>query len=744
MSENKSFLESISENRRPESFEKETFVPVRNNKIMGILATVLSVGVVVIVSFLFYAHSQKVEMKDLVGSNITDTSLWAQKNGLIIVVKSVYSFDKDEGIILEQDVAPGETIKKKDSFTLQVSAGADPEEAIAFPDIKSMNADDVDAWVDQNKLTGIQINTASSTIVAQDQVIEYSFTDGDEESFQRKSRVAITLSSGPADEGDTVIVADFSTMNEGKVLQWGAENDVPIVIEEDFNKYFKEGEIISQSVKSGEEILKNEPITVSVSLGEPEFVPDFSSLNAGKVLQWGSDNGVLINILEEFNKYFEGGAVISQSVKTGAEIASTPSITVHISLGKPVTVPDFSTQTKEEASAWAKLSNVTVTTIESYNSMLLKGKLISQSLTKGSEMKTGDEIKLYYSLGKVDVASYIGKTKLDMLAWQSEVNSKGANITLRFKENNGSKGTAGKIIEQSIQNNQVGIDAIIDVTVSKGALVMVPDFKGLSETECISLADSLGLNAQYQYITSTTIDQGYFIKQEPSKGALIDDSAKITLTISLSEVTLTTVVVPDFTSMKASEILKWGTDHDVKMQLYETYSNFVSTGSIVSQSVKEDAVINKGSTILIGVSIGKAPQTNSSMVPDFSVLSEAEASAWAKSAGVNLAVVTKYSDTYPKGMYYTQSITKENSIEEGGDLRVTQSLGKVSVTSFVGKTKLDALSWQQEVNSKGANITINFTNTDESVGSSGKVTSQTIMNDYVSLNAIITMDIHWE
>lgn len=746
MAENKSFLDSIAEIKKPESFDQETFVAVNNTqKIKGIVTVFIVLVISVIAIYLFYTQSQKVQVIALVGENITDASLWAQSNDVNIAAKNIYDFNNEEGIVLEQSLPEGETIKKNDTLTLQVSAGPDPQEAFVFPDIMSMNADEIDVWIAQNKLTGVKISTKSSNIVAEDQVVEYSFTDGDEENFQRKNRVAIVLSSGPAAEGETVVVVDFSGMNAGKILQWGLENNITINLEEANNKYFPEGEVISQSIKSGDEILKSESITVLLSLGVTETVPDYSAMNVGKILQWGSDNGIKIHVLEEFSKYFLEGTVISQSVKSGSELSSTEQITIHISLGEPVVVPDFSTQTKEEASAWAKLEAVNLITIENYSSTIPKGKLISQGLSKGFNMRTGEEIKLIYSLGKVEVTSYIGKTMLDMLAWQSEVNSKGANISLTFNESYGSKNTAGKIIEQSIENNQVGIGTAIEVTISKGAIVRVPDFTDLSETECVTLANSLGINVFYEYASSTTVDEGYFISQTPSKGELIADSGKVTVTISISEVTLTTVKVPDFSSMKSSEILKWGTDNDVQTQLFETYSSFIASGSIVSQSIKEDTIVNKGSAISIGVSIGKVPQTNetnsSSMVPDFSGFSDSEASAWAKSAGVNLAVVSKYSDAYTKGVYYAQSIAKEVWIEEGREIAVTQSLGKVSISSFVGKTKLDVLSWQQDVNSKGASITINFTNSDGLGASSGKVKSQTIMNDYISLDATISIDL---
>lgn len=874
MAENKSFLDSIAESKKPNSFDKESFVAVNNTqKMKGVVITFVILVLAVIAIFLFYTQFQKVKVVALVGQNITDASLWAKTNDVSIVTKNSYDFTIAEGIILEQSLQEGETIKKKDTLTLQVSVGPDPEEALDFPDIMSMNGDEIDSWIAQNKLTGVKISTKSSNIIAEDQVIEFSFTDGDEDGFLRKNRVEIVLSSGPATEGETVVVTDFTVMKAGKILQWGLENNITINIEEAYNKYFAEGEVISQSIKSGNEILKGEtitvilslgetdtvpdfstmnvgkilqwgayygveiyveeefnknflegtviaqsvkagediansgpitvtvslgnsetvpdfstlnvgkilqwgadhdikirveeefnqyflegtiisqsvkagaeilksvPITVYVSLGKAETVPDFTTMNAGKILQWGADNGIKIRIEEEFNKYYANGTVISQSIKTDSKLSSTETITVHISLGEPVVVPDFSTQTKEESSAWAKATGVTLITFEHYNSDIQKGKLISQDLSKGYHMRIGEEITLIYSLGKVEVSSYIGKTKLDILAWQADVNSKGANISLKFTESYGNKNTVGQIIEQSIKNNQVNTETTIEVTISKGAIVRVPDFSGLSETECVTLANSLGLNITYEYTTSTTVDEGYLIRQAPSKSSLIADSEKITLTFSLSEVITNTVKVPDFSSMKSSEILKWGTDNDVHTVLFEENSNFVSSGGFVSQSVKVDTVINKGSYIYIGISIGKATQTNYTIVPDFSVLSDSEASAWAKSAGVNLAVVALYSDTYPKGLYYAQSIAKEVPIAEGKGITVTQSLGKVSITSFVGKTKLDVLNWQQEVNSKGANITISFTNSDGLGGTSGIVKSQSIMNDYISLNETIIIDL---
>jgi beta-lactam-binding protein with PASTA domain len=467
MSESKSFLDTFSEQKKPESFGQEKFVTVPNKNKTRTIITFIIVAVILLAGiFAIYRVMNTVRVPDLTGMTLEEANVWATQNRIILVARSVYHFDVDSGYVISQETNAKSTIKKNSTLTIEVSMGADPDEKITWPNIKSMTLSEIETWIDDNKLTGIKISTANSDVVEADHVISYTMTDDSEENFVRKSRATIIVSTGPATLSDTVVVSDFSSMK------------------------------------------------------------------AGEVLQWGKDNGVTITLTEDFDDYVSSGYVVSQSVKANTEILKTNTITVVISKGKPISVPDFSTMTQEEANSWAKLNNVTLVTQSRYSNNKSQGSLISQDIAESTSIQTGDEIILTYSLGKIEVANYIGRTKVDIVSWQNEVNARGGNITLSFSKAYGEKGTADKIIRQSVKNDYVNPGTKISVVISLGMKLLAPDFSGKTEIECKAIAQSAGIAILFNYQHSDTVEDGYVISQSPAADTVMTDANPVKVTIS--------------------------------------------------------------------------------------------------------------------------------------------------------------------------------------------------------------------
>jgi beta-lactam-binding protein with PASTA domain len=271
----------------------------------------------------------------------------------------------------------------------------------------------------------------------------------------------------------------------------------------------------------------------AAAVSETVTVEDFTSYKAAAVLQWGRDNGVAITLTEAFDPYITAGNVISQSVKKGTEIKRTDSITVVISKGRSVTTANFTAMSKEEASSWARLHNVTLTFTEKYTNSHARGKIYSQSIAGGTAVAEGQEIKLSVSLGRVDVPSFIGRTRLDILSWQQDVNARGGSISLNFSEAYGDKGTAGTIISQSIKNDLVNTGTALEVTLSRGMRLVTPDFSGMKEEEVKTTGRDLGLKILFDYQYHSDVARGYVISQSVDKDTIISDADTLTVLISL-------------------------------------------------------------------------------------------------------------------------------------------------------------------------------------------------------------------
>jgi len=541
MSESSSYLDTFKNDDKPESFEQETFVSFRNKQSQKRLVILIAVLLILIAgSYVVYRLANDREIPELVGLSLEEASAWATKNKIVLVVKKEYSFDITSGMVIFQEMSAGDTIRKNDTLSIVVSLGADPDESIPWPDIKSMNLNEIETWISANKLTGINITTANSDVVPENQVISYTLTDNTEANFMRKSRVTIVVSIGAAAQSETVTVTDFSNMKISDILQWGRENCVTIVIEETFDDYVSSGNVIYQSIKVNTEVIKNET-----------------------------------------------------------------TITVFLSSGPEIIVPDFTSLTQDEATSWAKASNVTLIITEEYSSSYAKGNLIRQSQMPGASTKVGEEIRLVYSAGLIDVSSFIGKTKLDILNWQAGVNAKGANISLSFSEAYGEKGSAGKIISQSVQNDTVKPNSKISVVVSLGMRLLTPDLTGMTESECKTIAQSNGLTILFTYQKSSTVANGLVISQSPARQTVITDDDTITAVIAISDIEPGTVSAPDFTSMTKDEANAWAQANHMSLSYIEMYHDAIVKGRIISQSTAPGAKVAPNSTITLELSLGE-------------------------------------------------------------------------------------------------------------------------------------------
>lgn len=335
-------------------------------------------------------------------------------------------------------------------------------------------------------------------------------------------------------------------------------------------------------------------------------------------------------------------------------------------------VPDFSVMTEDEANGWAKLNNVNLTIQEKY-STVGKGVFISQGTTSGTSIQEGGQIIATYSLGRVPLSSFIGRTKLDMLDWQSEINSKGGRINISFSEAYGSKGTAGKIISQSVENDYISPGTAVKAVVSLGMKLLSPDFTGKTEDECASLAQSAGIDVIFDYQGSGSIDKGYVISQNPAANTVITDADKITVVVSTSD-----------------------------------HSNTKIT------------------------------------VPDFSLLTKEEANEWALRNNISLSIKDTYSASEPLGLLFGQSVASGESIAADRAINIQCSLGEIAIASFIGKTKLEVQNWLSEVNSKGGNLSVNYTYAHDESLAMNIVVDQSVMNTYIDPGTKLIFQISWD
>jgi beta-lactam-binding protein with PASTA domain len=502
-------------------------------------------ALVVVVLLLVILLNRGVAMIDLVGRTQSEAQLWAKDKGVTLQVAEEYNDAYDAGVIFAQDVEPGTRVKKDTFIRVSVSKGHDPAFTLTLPDMMSMTMAQVQKWAADNYMTKVRVTTAFSNTVPLDHVISYTVND------------------------DTV---------------------------------------------TGDTVRRDSPIYVVVSKGPEDeaalqvTVPDFKTMSLNECQTFARENGLVLIIDEQYDDYAPSGSVISQSVKAQEKVTRGSEITLVVSLGKKIIVPDFSVYSSEAAAATASHLGISATLIEVYSSSSA-GAFISQSIGAGTVYTSGEILELTYSLGnKIVVPSFVGQTRDAIEAWALALNEKGASIAISATPTN-SSAPAGTIIYQSPANTSVGVKKTISITVSRGSILYVPDFvdetgsnynTAILREDAIKMCDEVGLIPVFVEAAPTiggTWLPGEIWYQDISAGTEKTQGAKITLKYVASK-PIDAPGVPNFYGMTQGAATAYANKLRIVFVEGDTY---FGDGSdvVIAQSITAGTTVAMGTEITL-------------------------------------------------------------------------------------------------------------------------------------------------
>ena len=161
--------------------------------------------------------------------------------------------------------------------------------------------------------------------------------------------------------------------------------------------------IIAQD-KNGE-IRRNSDITFVISLGsEISDTVTMENLVGMKLFDaelWLKRNGIKYEIKYEFSDKSKN-EVLSQSTNKDEEInIKDTNITITVSAGVAIKIPDFKTMTVDEATSWIINNKLKVEFNEIYDENIETGKIIEQSIKENELVKENTLITLTISKGQI-------------------------------------------------------------------------------------------------------------------------------------------------------------------------------------------------------------------------------------------------------------------------------------------------------------------------------------------------------
>ena len=484
---------------------------------------------------------------------------------------------------------------------------------------------DVQLWANEKGIK-LQIEQQFSDVFEEGRVMNQSIPEGGK--IKKGDFLKITVSKGH-DLSVTLELPDLLGMTKTQVEQWAEENYMTKVrITTEYSNDVEAGTVIRYEINDDtvvDEVRRDTPLYVIVSKGREEAVtevtvPDFKTMALSECFVFANDNGIDLIIEERYDDYVPKGSIISQSAKADEKVKTGESITLVVSKGKKITVPDFSSYSKERAQSVAAELGIPVSINERYSSRS-EGKFISQSIDAGTVYEEGDFLELCYSMGnKIVLGSFVGQTRDAIEAWANELNEFNARITIKvtYTQNNE---PAGTIIYQDIANKTIGRGTTIRITVSKGNLVYVPDFvaqAGLGYGDVVTrqialqMCEQAGLVPIFVEAASSGRLPSEVWSQSIAAGTEVYEGTNITLKYTPSQ----QAQVPNFDGMTQQEVLDAGYDKQFTITFVQSEDEISGYDEqIYEQSVLEGTTLAMGEVITLNISAEAAPAVTPTTTP---------------------------------------------------------------------------------------------------------------------------------
>jgi len=447
------------------------------------------------------------------------------------------------------------------------------------------------AWTEKNNIDLNTLHEFSDT-VEYNHVIMQNY--GIDKLVSEIKTFTVTISDGP-NENKEIVVPNFTGFKFDDVMKYIEENHLSNV-EIEFIISDKERDTVIEQVGSGT-MRRNDLIKFVFSYGEEietTEVKDLKGLSLFQATTYLKRYGIKYNLEYEFNDKIKRGYVISQD-KIGEVVEN---ITLKISKGKEITVPNFSKMTTTEIAKWATSNNIKIKYESVYNKDYENGKFIKASANENDKIEEGSEIVITLSKGSIIMPEV--KDVSEFKLWATSNN-------IHYEENLEFSTTikSGELINVTPKaGEKITENDTIILTISKGKSVTTPNLIGLTKNEISNKCKSIGLTCTFKYggLTEGT-KKDISVGQSKKSGLTVAEGTNITVTLS-SGIT-EKVNVPSFNGKSKSEIESSCNSLGISCN-FNYSSSFSSTPKNTAISQDKTGTMNKGSTINITLSKGSA------------------------------------------------------------------------------------------------------------------------------------------
>ena len=331
-------------------------------------------------------------------------------------------------------------------------------------------------------------------------------------------------------------------------------------------------------------------------------VIDFSSGTLKDAVVWANKNKIDLIQEYEYSDLVPEYEIIRQSVKVGTKIKDVTEITISISEGpnpyKEIVIPSMITWDSERVINYINSNYLTNVIVEFVESDKLKNTVIEQS--RSGSMLRNEELKLTFSYGEEGIPTeatlidFTNKSRFEI-----EFFMKQNHIVYNFLEDFSDKIKKGYGMKQSIAPGEKvnTTDQRVDVTISKGPKIKIPDYKKMSVDELMTWAIQNKLKLEFYDQYDDSVKEGNIISIDKEINDVVEQGSHIKVVLSRGGLTM-----PKFKS--ADEFYAWADKYSIVYEVKHEFSDSVPAGEVIGYSHKKGDVIKNGEALSITISDG--------------------------------------------------------------------------------------------------------------------------------------------
>ncbi len=401
-------------------------------------------------------------------------------------------------------------------------------------------------------------------------------------------------------------------------------------------------------------------------------VPSMTGWSLSDANLWANENNIPIQSEQVFSEEVPEGQIISQFPAAGESVEDGLFLELTISKGPDldvlVPIPDIMNMSINEVEAWAEENFMQSVRITTENSETVpEGSvieyLVNDNTVLSDEIKRSTPFYVVFSKGEsdgeaVELPNFLTMSVEEAQAFAVE-NKIMLNIIYVFSD------TVPKeqVISQSIKAEEtIKSGDSVEITVSKGKEIIVPNYSSMTKDEGALVTTTLGITVIVTEKYSSGHEEGDLISQSIAAGTLYADDAILKLEYSLGN----KILVPSFVGKTEIDVREWATPLNEKganITINTTYtSSSQAAGTVLSQD-KADYTIGVIGSVNFVVSQGKVI-----FAPNFATGLITRTRAIEICEELNIVPVFVEASGGTPGMVISQNISPNAEMKEGDEI----------------------------------------------------------------------------